>query len=55
MVYVLIEHLVGDYETFKTVYLDDLERRKPSGSKGATVMRVSGDPKSIIILMDTEA
>jgi len=27
MAYVLIEHLVGDYETFEKVYLDDGERR----------------------------
>ena len=52
MAYVLIEHLVGDYGTFKTVYLDDQERRKRSGSKGARVMRVSGDPNDIIILIE---
>jgi hypothetical protein len=27
MAYVLIEHLVGDYETFGKGYLDDGERR----------------------------
>ena len=34
MAFVLIEHLVGDFETFKQVYLDDGERRRMSGSKG---------------------
>lgn len=52
MAYVLIEHLVGDYETFKTVYLDDMERRRRSGSKGGKVLRVSGDMNDIIILLE---
>ena len=35
MPYVLIEHDVADWETFKSVYLDDLERRRRGGSKAA--------------------
>ena len=51
MAYVLIEHLVGDYETFKQVYLDDAERRLRSGSKGGKVFRVADDPNDIIMTL----
>jgi hypothetical protein len=52
MAYVLIEHLVGDYETFEKVYLDDGERRRRSGSRGGRVFRAADDPNDIIILLE---
>jgi heme-degrading monooxygenase HmoA len=52
MAYVLIEHLVGDYETFKHVYLDDAARRQRGGSKGGKVLRATDDPNDIIILLE---
>jgi heme-degrading monooxygenase HmoA len=52
MAYVLIEHLVGDYETFKEVYLDDAGRRERGGSKGGRVFRAADDPKNIIIVLE---
>jgi heme-degrading monooxygenase HmoA len=52
MAFVLIEHLVGDFETFKQVYLDDGERRRRSGSKGGKVFRTVGDPNSVTILLE---
>jgi heme-degrading monooxygenase HmoA len=52
MAYVLIEHLVGDYETFAKVYLDDAERRGLSGSRGGKVFRAADDPKNIIIVLE---
>jgi heme-degrading monooxygenase HmoA len=55
MAYVLIEHLVGDYETFKQVYLDDEARRKRCGSKGGKVFRVSEDPNDIIIVLEWDS
>ena len=51
MAYLLIEHLVGDYETFEKVYLDDAERRKRGGSKGGKVFCAADDPKDIIIVL----
>jgi hypothetical protein len=51
MAYVLIEHDVGDYQTFKSVYLDDGPRRKRLGSLGGTVMRAADDAKRIVILL----
>jgi heme-degrading monooxygenase HmoA len=55
MAYVLIEHLVGDYETFKQVYLDDAERRLRGGSKGGKVFRVADDPNDIIIVLEWDS
>jgi len=52
MAFVLIEHLVGDFETFKQVYLDDGDRRRMSGSKGGRVFRASDDPNDIIIILE---
>jgi heme-degrading monooxygenase HmoA len=43
---------VGDYETFKKVYLDDAERRERFGSKGGNVFRASEDPNDIIIVLE---
>lgn len=52
MAYVFIEHIVGDYETFKKVYLDDEERRKRGGSQGGRVYRVSDDPDDIVVILE---
>jgi hypothetical protein len=55
MAYVLIEHLVGDYETFKQVYLDDSARRRRSGSRGGKVYRAADDPNDIIIILEWDS
>ena len=52
MAWVLIEHEVGDYETFERVYLDDEVRRRREGSLGGRVFRVRDDPNDIIILLE---
>ena len=50
--YVLIEHDVGDWGDFKDVYLDDLERRRRSGSKGGQVYRTVAQPNKLVILLE---
>lgn len=52
MPYVLIEHLVGDFELFKEVFLDDSDRRKRFGSLGGRVFRASDDPSEVIVLLE---
>jgi hypothetical protein len=52
MAFVLIEHQVGDFETFKTVYLDDAERRKRFGSQGGRVFRASDEPGTVVVLLE---
>ena len=52
MAYVLIEHEVGDFETFLKVYLDDAERRQRLGSKGGHVYRAADDPNNVIVVLD---
>ncbi len=55
MAYVLIEHRVGDFETFKQVYLDDAGRRARLGSKGGLVFRVADDPSSVVVLLEWDS
>lgn len=52
MALLIINHVVGDYETFEQVFLEDEERRKRSGSKGARVYRVAGDPNNIRVVLE---
>ena len=52
MALLIIDHIVGDYETFKEVFLDDQERRRRSGSKSARVYRVDGDPNNIRVVLE---
>lgn len=52
MPYVLIEHLVGDFEVFKEVYLDDADRRKRFGCLGGRVFRDSDDLDSVVVLLE---
>ncbi len=55
MAYVLIEHDVGDWETFKSVYLDDLERRRRGGSKGGWVYRTAKEPNKLVVLLEWDS
>ena len=54
MALLIIDHVAGDYETFKEVFLDDQERRRRLGSKGARVWHVDGDPKDIRVVLEFE-
>ena len=54
MAYVLIEHRVSDFETFKKVFSDDAERREALGSTGGVVYRVADDPDNVIVILEWE-
>jgi heme-degrading monooxygenase HmoA len=54
MAYVLIEHRVGDFETFREVYQNDAGRRERLGCRGGVVFRVADDPDSVIVMLDWE-
>ena len=54
MALLIINHVVGDYETFKDVFLDDQERRRRLGSKSARVYKVDGDPNNIRVVLEFE-
>ena len=55
MAYVLIEHRVGDFETFRQVYLDDAGRRGRLGSRGGLVFRVADDPDNVIVMLEWDS
>ena len=52
MALLIINHVVGNYETFKEVFLDDQERRRLLGSRGARVYRVADDPNNIRVVLE---
>ena len=54
MALLIINHVVGNYETFKEVFLDDQERRRRLGSKSARVYRVAGEPNNIRVVLEFE-
>jgi len=52
MAFVLIEHLVGDFETFKQVYLDDGERRRGTPCHLSSRSSAADDPNNVIIVLE---
>ena len=48
----LIRHKVGDYETFKKIFLEDEERRRSTGSKRARVLLNADDPKDVWVVLE---
>lgn len=52
MAWVLIEHRVGDFETFRQVFLGDAARRERLGCKGWRVYRVADDPRSVVVMLE---
>ena len=53
--YVLIEHDVADWDTFKAVYMDDLERRRRGGSQGGWVYRTANEPNKLVVLLEWDS
>lgn len=54
MALLIIDHIVGDIDTFKSVFLDDEERRRRLGCKSARVYQVDGDPRNIRVVLEFE-
>jgi len=54
MALLIIHHKVGDYETFKEVFLDDQERRRRSGCKGARVHQNAIDANDVWVVLEFE-
>jgi hypothetical protein len=52
MTELLIRHRVGDYETFKKVFLEDQERRRATGSKRARVLLNADDPNDFWVVLE---
>ncbi len=52
MAELLIRHRVGDYETFKKIFLEDQERRRATGSRRARVLLNADDPNDIWVVLD---
>ena len=52
MALLIITHNVGDFDTFKSVFLDDEERRKRLGSRSARVYRMANDHKDIRVVLE---
>ena len=51
MAMLIIHHKVGDFETFK-VFLDDQERRRRSGCKGARVHQNAVDDNDVWVVLE---
>jgi hypothetical protein len=52
MALLIIEHKVGDFETFMAVFMDDQERRRRLGSKAARVYTVAGEPNDVRVVLE---
>jgi hypothetical protein len=52
MALLIINHIVGDFETFTSVFLDDEERRRRLGSRSARVYRMADDPNDIRVVLE---
>jgi hypothetical protein len=48
----IIEHVVGDFETFKKIFMEDEGRRRRGGSRGARVYTVAGEPNNIRVVLE---
>jgi hypothetical protein len=54
MAMLIIHHKVGEFATFKEVFLDDQERRRRSGCKGARVHQNAVDHNDVWVVLEFE-
>ena len=52
MYYVLLHHIVANYDEFKSVYDHDIPHRHRRGSHSARLLRQVGDPNNLFMLFE---
>ena len=52
MALLIIEHKVGDYGVFESVFMDDQERRRRGGCRGARIHRVADDLNDVWVVLE---
>jgi hypothetical protein len=52
MAYVLVQHKIGKWDLFESIFRDDGERRKRLGSKGGTLFRNVDDPENLFVVFE---
>jgi hypothetical protein len=52
MYYVLLHHIVANYDEFKSVYDGDIPHRHRRGSHSARLLRKVGDPNNLYMLFE---
>jgi heme-degrading monooxygenase HmoA len=55
MPYILVQHTVEDYDTWKPVFDEHGANRQDRGSKGGIVLRNADDANQIVILLEWDS
>jgi hypothetical protein len=52
MAYVMVQHKIGKWSEFESIFRDDGERRRKLGSRGGRVFRNVDDPENIFVVFE---
>jgi heme-degrading monooxygenase HmoA len=52
MTYVLVQHKIGKWEEFESIFKDDAPRRKRLGSLGGKLFRNIQDPQNLFVTFE---
>lgn len=52
MTYVLVQHKIGKWSEFESIFKDDAERRRRLGSKGGKLLRNVNDPQNLFVVFE---
>jgi hypothetical protein len=55
MAYVLVQHKIGEWPLFESIFKDDTERRRRLGSKGGTLFRNVDDPHNLFVVFEWDS
>lgn len=50
MAYVMVQHKIGKWSEFESIFKDDGERRRMLGSKGGKLFRSVDDPEMLFVV-----